>query len=263
MSENGELQFDRADFAEGAPAQACGRCQKPLVRIYYEANGQTVCPTCCTELRWAHQGPLAGALGRSLALGTGAAVLGSLLYYAVGALTGYEFGLIAIVVGFGVGYAVNKGSRGRGGWPFQTMAMVLTYLAIVATTIPAIVEVMTQADTAATATSDGAAAADGAIVEDAEADADEDSAAAADAGTVTEPPAAAAEPTVGNMLFAAAVLVLFACAAPFLAGIENIVGIFIIAIGLYEAWKLNRRAEMVVTGPHRLMPAQAAIPKAS
>ena len=51
----------------------------------------------------------------------------------------------------------------------------------------------------------------------------------------------------------AVVLILaIACAAPFLAGFENIIGIVIIGIGLYEAWKLNRRTTVTITGPHAI-----------
>ena len=62
------------------------------------------------------------------------------MYYAITAISGYEFGLIAIVVGFGVGTAVRWGSNGRGGKRYQALAMALTYLAIVATYIPPIVQ---------------------------------------------------------------------------------------------------------------------------
>jgi hypothetical protein len=41
-------------------------------------------------------------------------------------------------------------------------------------------------------------------------------------------------------------------AIPFLAGFENIIGLVIIAIGLYEAWKLNKRAELNVAGPFKV-----------
>jgi hypothetical protein len=38
--------------------------------------------------------------------------------------------------------------------------------------------------------------------------------------------------------------------APFLGGFQNIIGIVIIGIGVYEAWKLNKRQIVVITGPH-------------
>ena len=54
-------------------------------------------------------------------------------------------------------------------------------------------------------------------------------------------------------------LVLLACAAPFLAGVQNVIGIVIIGIGLYEAWKLNRRVPFEITGPHPVATAAATV----
>jgi hypothetical protein len=64
------------------------------------------------------------------------------------------------------------------------------------------------------------------------------------------------------------VVVLFAiaCVAPFLGGLQGVIGIVIIGIGLYEAWKINRRAPLVVAGPSRVGaapgPSAAAPPPA-
>jgi hypothetical protein len=167
---------------------------------------------------------------RSVGAGFAAAVLGAVLYYAISAMTGYEFGLIAIVVGFGVGAAVRWGSNGRGGWAYQTLAIALTYLAIVGTYIPPIFSGLKNAQ-AASATStqvSGASASDQAAPSD-----------------VRD-----AAPTAGQAMVAIILLLLLACAAPFLAGFQNVIGIIIIGIGLYEAWKLNRRTPFDVTGPH-------------
>ncbi len=43
--------------------------------------------------------------------------------------------------------------------------------------------------------------------------------------------------------------------APFLMGADSIIGLIIIAIGLYEAWKLNKRNPIVITGPFDLAAA--------
>jgi Sec-independent protein secretion pathway component TatC len=61
-----------------------------------------------------------------------------------------------------------------------------------------------------------------------------------------------------EMSFVLAILIIFglAFASPFLAGFENIMGLIIIAIALYEAWKLNKRVP--VSGPFRMATAQAA-----
>ena len=74
-----------------------------------------------------------------MAAGIGVGLAGTIVYWAILAATGYEFGLIAIVVGFAVGKAVHWGSRGRGGWAYQTLAIGLTYLAIVSAYVPMIV----------------------------------------------------------------------------------------------------------------------------
>jgi hypothetical protein len=81
------------------------------------------------------------------------------------------------------------------------------------------------------------------------------------ASTTTATEAAAAEDNPGGLgafLFALAALLLIVCAAPFLAGLQNVIGIVIIGIGMYEAWKLNRRLPLVITGPHALASSGAA-----
>lgn len=253
MSEGQELQFERAEF-EGAPAQAqCAECHRTLTGFYYDANGQTICEACKYTIEARMMG---GSAARRLARATGAGVvaaaLGAALYYAISALTGYEFGLIAIVVGFAVGSAVRWGSEGRGGKSYQALAMMLTYLAIVATYIPPIIEGFREA-----------AANESAIVEPASSEADAPSPIPVSAPA----PAQSSEAATGQMAlgpagtFIALLLVLaIACAAPFLGGVENIIGIVIIGIGLYEAWKLNRRATLAITGPHTLTrpPVEAA-----
>jgi hypothetical protein len=48
------------------------------------------------------------------------------------------------------------------------------------------------------------------------------------------------------------VAAVLALALPFLAGFKNIFGLVIIAIGLYEAWKINKRVKLDVTGPYHV-----------
>jgi hypothetical protein len=48
-----------------------------------------------------------------------------------------------------------------------------------------------------------------------------------------------------------------ALAAPFLGGTSNIMGILIIGIGIYEAWKINRRVPL--SGPFRFGPAMPPV----
>ena len=59
-----------------------------------------------------------------------AAIPGAILYYAVIAITNFEIGIVAIAIGYMVGWAVRKGAGGRGGRRFQVLALVLTYWAV-------------------------------------------------------------------------------------------------------------------------------------
>lgn len=197
-----ELNFDRAEFAgmEARNSTSCTGCGGGISDAYYEANGEVICEPCAASASDPGGDSSSTArVMRAAVFGSVAAALGWALYYGIFALTGYEFGLIAIVVGFMVGAAVSAGSGGRGGWLYQLMAMGLTYTAMVMTYVPMILE---------------DAAADGGI--------------------------------------SVVVAVAISFVAPFLMGMENIIGLIILGIGIYEAWKLNKRVAITVTGPHPL-----------
>ena len=48
------------------------------------------------------------------------------------------------------------------------------------------------------------------------------------------------------------IAVMFSLWAPFIDPVRNIMGIIIIAIGLWEAWKVNRRVTIDLAGPYPL-----------
>jgi hypothetical protein len=240
-----ELQFDVAEPASGsAPAaQTCAFCSRPIEREYYTIAARSCCGA-CRELALREQGGPArpGRFLKALLFGAGAAALGCALYYAVLALTGYEIGLVAIVVGYLVGAAVRRGSGGRGGWPYQTLALTLTYLAIVFTYVPFIVQAIRTMPPPGTSETPAAAPSDG-------------------LGAPTPPPVGAkpadappTPPSFGDVAFALALLVVLACAAPFLAGAGNLLGLLIIGFALFEAWKLNRKVKLDFAGPFQTAP---------
>jgi len=68
-------------------------------------------------------------------------------------------------------------------------------------------------------------------------------------------PVDAESTTTVNPLVAIAILIGFLLALPFLGGIQNIMGLVIIGIGLYEAWKLNCPRVLEITGPHTISTA--------
>jgi len=80
-----------------------------------------------------NRGSARGRFAKALGLGArrGRPGRGGLL--AVAALTGYEFGLVAIVVGLWW-WCGAQGSNGRGGRRYQLLAVFLTYTAVVVPT---------------------------------------------------------------------------------------------------------------------------------
>lgn len=240
MSETANLQLEHAEY-ETPQVTTCVLCSAPLESEYYEANGATVCASCAHELRSVGtQGTSVTRGLRALSAGFVAAVAGSLLYYAILALTGYEIGLIAIAVGFGVGKAVKWGSHGRGGWRYQTIAVALTYLAIVSSFVTL-------------AFSSGPRKPD----ESNQATVAEASATPGDASVAPIEQETPEDLTATQTVVLLASFVGLILALPFLGGIENALGIVIIGIGLYEAWKINRKFDMTVTGPHAIVAPQA------
>jgi len=232
------LQFDKADFAGPLAFKTCEACKQVIAAEYFEIGGHVVCPRC--------RGLLTGDMPdkwrflRALLFGGVAGIMGTVIWSLIIHFTGYEIGLIAIVVGVGVGKAVRKGSRGRGGWKYQTLAMVLTYLSITTSYVPIVAKDFVQGANNHAAKTAGTSATDSPVGRQ-----------GTDAAATSGSPAKSSLTAPVALLAFLALMWGFALIAPFLAGVSNIMGIIIIGIGLYEAWKFNRR--VVATGPFRLV----------
>jgi hypothetical protein len=217
---------------------SCAMCSQPIQALYYEAGGQVVCASCRGKLASdTGRAGRGGRLTRAAGLGFLAAVVGAVVYYAIRAATGYELGIVAILVGYGVGRAVSIGSGHRGGRGYQLLAVGLTYFAIATTYVPMARESMNEKIAA------------------------KDSIAArADSGSAAAPATTAASEKmgVGGFLIAVAALIAFCAVLPVLVGISNPIGILILIFGLLQAWRMNRHVELSVTGPYRLAPVPGA-----
>ena len=264
---NEPLQFDVAESSTSsdAPHHAhCRGCKQPIQDTYYDVNGSLVCASCRAALEHPRGTPLSRALKATL-FGTLAAVAGSLLYFGVAALTQREFGLVAIAVGFMVGTAVRKGSGGRGGWAYQTLAITLTYLAIVSTYVPLVVKEFQKEGSRRSAHAAAPVPMDTITISargPASAKPSPDSTASAQPGenaTVMQAGSPRAAPRAdsvhlgpGTVLLGIGALVLLAAIVPIAAGFSNLIGLLIIGIAVFEAWKLNRRVQLVIAGPYRV-----------
>jgi len=242
-----ELQFEHADVlpaegASGPSSQLCVACKRPTGNTYYHAQGRVVCPLCAQRIQTFQQAPPPMSFARAVLYGAGAALGGCILYAAVAIITGWEFGLVAIVVGYMVGKAIRAGSNGLGGRPQQILAVILTYFAITTSYIPVFIyeAVHHPEKFAQTRATQGSAAQSG----------NPDSA----------NPAAPEPPRKPRMGLAAAItmLLLLAAAAPFLgltSGFSGIITLFLIYIGIRQAWRLTARSEILVMGPYETAPA--------
>lgn len=138
------LQFDRIEpLSSGTGGATCAHCHRSIVTTYYAIGDKTICETCSQAVFAAFQGGFRLVrFSKALLAGLIAAIICAAGWLAIVKLTGYVFGLIAVVVGVVVGIAVRKGASGRGGWLYQGLAVVLTYLAIASSYVPDIISAM-------------------------------------------------------------------------------------------------------------------------
>ena len=230
------LQFGHVEGQGPAAPANCVVCKQPIRGTYFAVNGKVVCDSCRDRLLAAREaGSPSKRFFRALGLGFGAALIGAAVYFGIELATGYEFALIAILVGFLVGTAVRKGSNGRGGWRYQLLAILLTYLAVVATDSSAVVselrkEARSRADSAQTVAAPANDAPTAGV--------------ARKAVTGSQGPAA--------VVAALVVLLGIALVTPILIGVSSPLHLVIVGFALYEAWKMNRTPALTITGPYHV-----------
>lgn len=243
------IQFEHAEFvtqssesgSQPVPGLACQACQTPIPDNYYTVNQHVICANCHAQMVTAvTSGSRMGRLARAVVYGVLAGLAGTLIWFGIRKATGYEIGLIAIVVGVMVGGAVKMGSNGRGGLGYQLLAVFLTYSSIAANYMPDIYQ---------------------SLREWAQEERIARNSASSQGGSTTSPSTNAnagdtdkSQISLGERIFAmcvVAVLVFaFAFAMPVMGGFENIIGLLIIAFALWEAWKINKSHHLSFTGPH-------------
>ncbi len=236
------LQFETAitpgaTEADASPeGVACKVCGRTLTDEYFDVNGQSVCGACRDELTRLAETPRGWrVLARALAFGIGAAILGAVVYYAVIAITEFEIGIVAIAIGFMVGYGIRLGTGGRGGRRFQIMAVVLTYWAVGLAYTPLLLRAAAQ---------------------------DSSRTQAEAAATPTDAAGAPAPSGDVNAAFALSILVGLSFALPVMAILGSMPGglitAAIIAFGMQQAWGMTAAPRLEITGPYEVSPAPPA-----
>jgi hypothetical protein len=233
-----DLQFDKVVPQGAAPPQmlSCAYCKRPLAAEYYDVSGKSACAGCRGQIVALIETPRGrGPFLTALLFGTAAGIAGAILYYAVIAITNFEIGIVAIAIGFMVGYAVRKGAGGRGGRRFQVLAVVLTYLAVGLAYTPLVVK--------------------GALESRAKTGASSSAGAANDASDIKARP---------SPIKLVAVLAGFVVALPVMviAGgfPASLISAAIIFFGMHQAWRMTGAPRLQITGPYRVgaPPAPAA-----
>src|SRR5262245_14470571 len=151
-SPNDELQFDRVEGASGEADVGttdvkCSSCNTSISTTYYNVGNYPFCAQCKGALEATLQPDKSwGVLARALLFGLGAAIAGAAIYYGVIAITNFEIGIVAILIGYMVGWAVLKGASGRGARRFQVMAVFLTYFSVGLAYFPLAIKAVAEKD---------------------------------------------------------------------------------------------------------------------
>lgn len=241
-SDGTPLQFDTAhstaatSLVDGTQV-TCSACHRALSESYFDVNGQPVCESCCRQLEQHAETPRQWrTFARATLLGFIGAVIGAILYYAVIAITDFEIGIVAIAIGYMVGYAIRLATAGRGGRRFQVLAVVLTYWAVGLAYVPFVFQGSSRPNqTAQTETN-------------------------APAQEVAEPRGENAAP---SLTLALAFLAALSLALPVISIAGSLPGglisAAIIAFGMQQAWRMTGAPQLQISGPYRIGPAPAAL----
>ena len=232
------LQFDTA-FPRGGSVTdqsgtvTCHACQRTVYTEYYDVSGQPTCADCRAKIETLTETPTgAGPLVKAGLFGLAGGIAGAIIYYAVIALTDFEIGIVAILIGYMVGYTVRKGAGGRGGRRFQVLAVALTYMAVAFAYTPIAVKAAlkdsSQAETSKT--TEKAPAADE----------------SKPTGEINGASAALAVLMVCGLIAALPVLVVFGSLP------SGLISGLIIFFGMQQAWKMTATPALEITGPYRV-----------
>jgi len=227
----------------------CFQCGQEISGPHFAMGSEKVCTECKVTIEQAFlQGSKSKRFIKASILGALAALIGATVYFLVTWKTGYQYAIIAIGIGWLVGAAVRHGSERRGGWPYQTLAVLLTYLALALPNVPLLV-MTSQEDGYLDEPNATAYSAEDAFPEEEtiEPGRGEETftVVASDANTADVTAADATEPFeagAGTVALGLVMLIGFALISPFFMGF---LGILIVLFGLFQAWTMNKGVKLI------------------
>ncbi len=252
-----ELQFDRvvpaagSDAAPSTLAVTCVACHRPVETEYYDVNGQTFCERCRTAVE-AHADTPRGLAAFAMAglFGLGAGIAGAIIYYAVMRILHLEIGIVAILIGYMVGYSVRRGVKGRGGLRYQILAAALTYASVAFAYAPIAVQGAVEADRETRQAQTNGATSTSAPTP------------APDPVQKDAPVRAAAPVSAGRLMVLLLLILGVILTLPVMVAIGSLpaglISGFIIFIGMRQAWRMTGALTLTILGPYRVGAAPAS-----
>jgi hypothetical protein len=242
MDNESPPSFDRATYAPGVAAgPRCAKCQTAIRDRYWRAQNRLFCVACHSQIAAAIDDARANAsIGKALLLG-GLTAIGCGIAYAIFVqVSQMQLALITIGIAYVIAKVVRRASGGLGGRRFQILAVVLTYVA----------SAMGYAGPVLGGFRD--VAREHSVGKSGDKPGKPDS--PAEDQATPEPPADRtsehAPPGAGALLLGLLLIFGVVLAAPVLAATQAPLGLIIVLIGLWEAWKLSRPVAIAIEGPY-------------
>jgi hypothetical protein len=227
------LQFETAEYESKSDVERCAQCNKRMLGHYYKLNGRRTCPTCLEQAKACLVNTESNYL-HALIFGIGAAIVGLILYATFEIVTGLTIGYLSLAVGYIIAKAMMKGSKGVGGFKFQLTAVLLTYGAVSMAAVPVAIHQLSKEKGQTVVTADYRSP------------------------DINKPTVVTAQPEGKKdpgWLLSIGILLFIGLASPFLGlaeGINGIIGLVILFVGLQIAWRTTQGVELQILGPFNL-----------
>ncbi|MGD0736201.1 MAG: hypothetical protein ABR976_13690 [Terracidiphilus sp.] len=124
------------EYAIKSEAPRCALCGSPILIEFYRVNSKLACAKCGVAARSGYALASPDSYVHGLTYGVFAAAVAMAVYALFTIVTHFYLGYVAVAVGWLIGKAMMKGSKGVGGPRYQMAAAILTYLAVSLAAVP-------------------------------------------------------------------------------------------------------------------------------